>query len=165
MDLDQPDLDQQLRSLIDNAPQDGSTPQLVESIAPVLKLVAQRLRHSQYYIVQTLDQRWVMLTLANRTNTQEEKNVIYAFPSLKDVSSSSYNLSDPNLIALPVPVIHILFQMLSMHPNLSTIFFETPGNATIGTEVQRSELEALIHEFWQDQADARPQSNIPSDIA
>lgn len=164
MDLDQ-QLDQQLRSLIDDAPQDGSTPQLVESIAPVLKLIAHRLRHSQYYVVQTLDQSWVMLTLAHRTHTQEEKNVIYAFPTLKDVSSSPYNLSDPNLIALPVPVTHILFQMLSLDKSLSVIFFETPGSATIGTEVQRSELDALIHEFWQKQADAIPQSNIPSDIA
>lgn len=164
MNLDQQNLDQQLQALVDNAPKDGSTPQLVESIAPVLKLVAQRLRHLQYYVVQTLDENWVMLTLSHRTQDEEEKSVIYAFPSLKDVASSSYDLSDPNLIAMPVPVTHILFQMLAIEKDYSTIFFETPGNATIGTEVQRSELEALIHEYWQ-QADAVTQSNIPSDIA
>ncbi|MBD2079518.1 hypothetical protein [Leptolyngbya sp. FACHB-17] len=156
-------LDQQLQMLVNEAPQDGSTPQLIESIAPVLRAIAQRLRHLQYYVVQTLDQNWVMLTLNHRAQDEPEKNVIYAFPSLKDVSSSPYDLTDPNLIALPVPVIHILFQMLAMDKDYSTIFFETPGDATIGTEVQRSELEALIHEYWQGQADAV--THIPSDIA
>ncbi|MBD1825511.1 hypothetical protein H6F51_23875 [Cyanobacteria bacterium FACHB-DQ100] len=156
-------LDQQLQRLVNEAPQDGSTPQLIESIAPVLRAIAQRLRHLQYYVVQTLDQNWVMLTLNHRAQDEPEKNVIYAFPSLKDVSSSPYDLTDPNLIALPVPVIHILFQMLAMDKDYSTIFFETPGDATIGTEVQRSELEALIHEYWQGQADAV--THIPSDIA
>ncbi|MBW4526011.1 MAG: hypothetical protein KME18_12565 [Phormidium tanganyikae FI6-MK23] len=158
-------LDQQLQSLIDEAPKDGSTPELIESIAPVLSAIAQRLQHLQYYVVQTLDQNWVMLTLNPRTQDETEKNVIYAFPSLKDVSSSPYNLADPNLIALPVPVTHILFQMLAMDKDYSTIFFETPGNAMIGTEVQRSELEAMIHEYWQGQADAVTEANIPSDIA
>ena len=159
------ELDQQLQALIDGAPQDGSTPQLIESIAPMLKAIAQQLRHPQYYVVQTLDQSWVMLTLNHRTQSEDEKNVIYAFPTLKDVSSSPYNLADPNLIALPIPVTHILFQMLAMHQADSTIFFETPGDATIGTEVQRSDLEAQIKQFWQDQADAMTQSTIPSDIA
>lgn len=159
------DLDQQLQALIAGAPQDGSTPQMVESIAPVLKAIAQRLRHLQYYVVQTLDQSWVMLTLNHRTQSEAEKNVIYAFPTLKDVSLSPFDLTDPNLIALPIPVTHILFQMLAMHQADSTIFFETPGNATIGTEVQRSELEAQLQQFWQDQVDAVTQSTIPSDIA
>ncbi|HTL89046.1 MAG TPA: hypothetical protein VL134_06575 [Leptolyngbya sp.] len=158
-------LDQQLQSLIQDAPKDGSTPQLIESIAPVLSAIAQRLRHLQYYVVQTLDQNWVMLTLNHRAQDETEKNVIYAFPSLKDVSSSPYNLADPNLIALPIPVTHILFQMLAMDKICSTIFFETPGNASIGTEVQRSEIEALIQEYWQGQADAVTEPNIPSDIA
>lgn len=156
-------LDQQLQALVNEAPQDGSTPQLIESIAPVLRLIAQRLQHLQYYVVQTLDQNWVMLTLNPRAQDEPEKNVIYAFSNLKDVALSPYDLTDPNLIALPVPVTHILFQMLAMDKDYSTIFFETPGDATIGTEVQRSELEALIHEYWQGQVDAV--ANIPSDIA
>lgn len=158
-------LDQQLQSLIEDAPQDGSTPQLVESIAPVLKAMAQRLRHLEYYVVQTLDQSWVMLTLQNPTQSEVTKTVIYAFSSLKDVSSGLIDLSDPNLITLPVPVTHILFQMLAMHNTDSTIFFETPGNVSIGTEIMRSDLEKMVQEFFQNQVDARSQNNIPSDIA
>jgi hypothetical protein len=159
------DLDQQLKALIDDAPQDGTTPQLIELVAPVLKAIAQRLRHPQYYVVQTLDGSWVMLTLNHRSEAEPEKNAIYAFPSLEDVSSSPYDLTDPNLMALPIPVTHLLFQMLAIHQVDSVIFFETPGNATIGTEVQRSELEGLIRQYGQEQADAVTQSTIPSDIA
>lgn len=159
------DLDQQIQALIEGAPQDGETPQLIESIAPILKTLAQRLRHSHYYVMQTLDNDWMMFTLNHRTQSEIEKNVIYAFPTLKDISIGPFSRSDPSLIALPVPVTHILFQMLAMSNIYSTIFFETPGNVTVGTEVQRAELEQLIHQFWQDSVDAMPQTNIPSDIA
>jgi hypothetical protein len=116
-------------------------------------------------VMQTLENDWVMFTLSHRTQTETEKNVIYAFSTLKDVSAGSFSRSDPNLIALPVPVVDVLFQMLAMNNIYSTIFFETPGNVTIGTEVQRSELEQLIHQSWQNLVDAAPQPNIPSDIA
>lgn len=67
------DLDQQIRDLIENAPQDGSTPTLVEAIAPVLKLLASRLRHPEYYVAQTLDQEWAVTTLENRTQPEQQK--------------------------------------------------------------------------------------------
>lgn len=159
------DLDQQIQALVEGAPKDGSTPQLIESIAPVLKTLAHRLRHLHYYVMQTLDDSWVMITLGHRSQTEIEKNVIYAFPTLKDVAAGPFALSDPNVIAVPVPVMEILFQMLAMTSIYSMIFFETPGNVTVGTEVQRAELETLIHQFLQSQVDADAQFNIPSDIA
>ena len=159
------DLDQQTQALVEGAPQDGSTPQLVESISPALKILAQRLRHLQYYVMQTLDDSWVMTTLEHRAESETEKNVIYAFPTLKDVAAGPFALSDPNMIAVPVPVMNILFQMLAMTSIYSIIFFETPGNVTVGTEVQRAELETLVHQFLQSQVDANTQVNIPSDIA
>ncbi len=159
------DLDQQTQALVEGAPQDGSTPQLIESVAPVLKTLAHRLRHLQYYVMQTLDDSWVMITLGHRTQSEAEKNVIYAFPTLKDVAAGPFTLSDPNVIAVPVPVMEILFQMLAMTSIYSIIFFETPGNVTVGTEVQRAELETLIHQFLQSQVDAEAQVNSLSDIA
>ncbi len=158
-------LDQQLQSLIADAPQDGSTPQMVTSIAPVLQTMAQRLRHLEYFVVQTLDQSWMMVTLEDRAQVAGQKNVIYAFPTLKDVSSGLIDLSDPNLIAMPIPVTHLLFQMLAMADTYSIVFFETPGNVSIGTEIARSDLEKMVQDFWQSQADAESQGNIPSDIA
>jgi hypothetical protein len=133
-------LDEQIQTLIQEAPQDGATPALVEAIAPVLKHMAQQLRQPQYYIVQTLDQNWAVTTLSNREQPEVEKVVVYAYPTLKDAASGPYPLKDPQIIALPVPVTHILFQMLAMAQVNSTIFFESPGNTIAGTEIQRNEL-------------------------
>ena len=91
-------LDKQVQTLIENAPQDGTTPQIIEAIAPALKLLAEQLKHPQYFIWQTLDENWVMTTLSNRTQPNLEKQVIYAFPTLKDATSSTV---EANLVALP----------------------------------------------------------------
>ncbi|MBW4522781.1 MAG: hypothetical protein KME16_24340 [Scytolyngbya sp. HA4215-MV1] len=164
-------LDQQIQVLIDDAPQDDVTPQLVRTIAPVLKQLAQQLRHSQYYVLQTLDQNWVLTTLSNRTQPDVQKNIIYAFPTLKDVTIGPSPLQDPQLIALPTPVTHILFQMLAMERVDSTIFFETPGNTATGTEIRRQDLQNLVQ--IQIQATSQPQKpsgfgsnlHLPPDIA
>lgn len=73
-------IDQQIQELIDDAPQDGNTPALVATIAPVLKFLASQLRHNQYYIVQTLDQDWAITALENRSQPGLEK--MLSTPSL-----------------------------------------------------------------------------------
>lgn len=157
-------IEQQIQNLIDSAPQDGTTPALVEAIAPVLKLLAGQLRHPQYYIVQTLDHDWAMTTLTNQAQPAEEKTVIYAFPTLKDVSAGPYPVQDPQMMALPVPVTHILFQMLAMEAVDSTIFFEAPGNTMTGTEIRRQDLNNLIQSHLMNLQSA-PNSSLPPDIA
>lgn len=157
-------LDEQIQSLIDHAPQDGTTPTLVEAIAPVLKLFARRLQHPQYYIVQTLSNEWVFTTLENRAQPDMQKQVIYAFPTLKDVATGSYAAQDPQMIALPVPVTHILFQMLAIEAIDSTIFFEVPGNLAAGTEIQRQEISEQI-QFHLREQQAVSQPTIPPDLA
>lgn len=160
-------LDRQIQLLIDNAPQDGHTPQAIKAIAPVLKLLAEQLQHSQYYIVQTLDQEWVLTTLSNRANPKQEKRVIYAFSTLEDVTADPNSLKDPQVIAIPVPVTHILFQMLAMNTVDSTVFFDTPGNLSSGTELLREYLQNLIQSQLQQNFSARVNqtSSLPPDIA
>lgn len=158
------DLDEQLRDLIDNAPQDGTTPALVVAIAPVLKQLASQLRHLQYYVVQTLDQSWAVTLINHQSQPEVQKQVIYAFPTLKDVASGPYPLKDPQMIALPVPVIHILFQMAAMDTVDSVIFFEVPGNAFVGTEIQRLELQTQIQIHLRQHQES-PSLNLPPDIA
>ncbi len=156
-------LDEQVRDLIDNAPQDGTTPALVEAIAPVLKYLATQLRHPQYYVVQSLDKSWVVNIISHNTESNLERKVIYAFSTLKDVSLGPVSVKDPQMIALPVPVVHILFQMAAMEGVDSVIFFETPGNAMIGTEIQRSQLQELIQ--IQLYGQVNPAVEIRPDIA
>ena len=160
------DLAQQIQALINNAPQDGTTPKAVEAIAPVLTLLASQLRHLEYHILQTLDQGWVLTTLSNRAQPEIEKNVIYAFPTLKDAADFQ-SVSDPQIITTTVPVTHILFQMLAIDTVNSTVFFDTPGNLTAGTEVRRDDLQHLIQVQLQ-RIQLVPKSypsNLPPDIA
>ncbi|HEY9636599.1 MAG TPA: hypothetical protein V6D14_24580 [Coleofasciculaceae cyanobacterium] len=160
------DLEQQIQVLIDQAPQDGTMPKVIEALAPVLKLLASQLRHVEYYILQTLDQGWVVTTLSNRAQPEVEKNVIYAFPTLKDAGDFQ-SVWDPQIIATAVPVTHLLFQMLALDTIDSTVFFDTPGNLAAGTEVRREDLQHLIQTQLQ-QMQSVPRSypsNLPPDIA
>ena len=151
-------LDRQVQTLIENAPQDGTTPQVITAIAPALKLLAEQLKHPQYFIWQTLDENWVMTTLSNRTQPNLEKQVIYAFPTLKDATSSTV---EANLIAVPIPVVHILFQMVAIAPLDSLLFFETPGDLAAATEVKREDVQKLIGAYLQE----FKSSKIPPNLA
>lgn len=155
------ELNRQIQVLIDDAPSDGVTPQLVKAIAPLLQQIATRLRHSQYYILQNLEQDWVLTTLRNKT-TESEKAVIYAFPTLQDVSAIAAAEHDPQVIAVPLPVTHILFQLIALENVDSIIFLETPGNLETGIEFQRHDLQNLIQlQIKQNLT----QPNIPPDLA
>jgi hypothetical protein len=161
------DLDEQIQALVDNAPQDGIIQPLVAAIAPGLKRRAEQLHHSQYYILQNFDQDWVLTTLSNRANPAVEKRVIYAFPSLQDVPNAVAAGLDPQVIAVPIPVTHILFQMLALETVDSIIFFETPGNLSSGIEVRRQDIQNLIQvQLKQNQSAAiASPSQLPPDIA
>lgn len=156
------DLQAQIQLLIDNAPQDGVIPQLVTAIAPVLRAIAVELRHSQYYILQNMEQSWVLSTYCDRTNPQLEKRVIYAFPTIQDVPLRSSAGLDPQLVAALIPVTHILFQLVAMEPVDSIVFFETPRTNTDSIEVRRADLQHLIQQQLQQN---RQKREIPPDIA
>ncbi|NET54851.1 MAG: hypothetical protein F6K47_01175 [Symploca sp. SIO2E6] len=161
------DLEEQIQVLIDDAPADGITPQIVEAIVPVLTQLAGQLRHQEYYILQTLNQGWLLTTLSNRANPEVEKNVIYAFPTLKDAADfDSSSASDPQVMALPIPVTHILFQMLAIDNVNSIVFFDTPGNLASGTEVRRGDLQKLAQaQLQQVRPASQSDSSLPPDIA
>ena len=157
-------LDEQIQALIQNSPQDGSTPQVVEAITPALKLLAQQLQHLQYYILQNLSQNWVLTTLSHRSQSELEKRVIYAFPTLEDASSS---ISEDNVLAVPIPVVHILFQMIAIEPLDSLVFFEKPGNLTNATEVKREDVQKLIGMYLRQYqtSSSSNSSKIPPNLA
>lgn len=156
------DLDQQIQVLIDNAPTDGHLPQAMQAIAPALKLVASQLEHSQYYVLQTLDDAWVLTTVTNPEQPQETKQILYAFPTLQDVTT----LEDPEVMAIPVPVTHILFQMVGMDTVDSAIFFETPGNLSEGVQLRREDLQNLVQSYLEQEFSPQsPPGNVPPNIA
>lgn len=162
------DLNQQIQVLIDNAPREGNLAQAVQTIAPVLKLVASQLKHLQYYIVQNLDEAWVMTTLSHRSQSMTTKKVVYAFPNLKEAQASYRHQQDPQLMVLPMPVTHILFQMLALQTQVdSIIFLETTGDRKAGVEIPRADLYRSIQLQLQrsQQAADTADSVSPLDIA
>lgn len=152
-------IDQQLQALVEQAPQQGVNPDEMQVIALVFKLIASRLQHLQYYILQNLDQDWVMTTLKHRTEAELTKHVIYAYPSL-EVVKASVAIPDLQIVALPVPVIQILFQLIAMEPIDSIIFFETANTQQSGTEISRQMLRSTI-----EQSIRARHSSLPPDIA
>lgn len=159
------DLDRQIQSLIEQAPQDGTTPTVIAAIAPLLKVLAEQLKHPEYYVMQTVDGRWVMTTLSSTTQSQLEKTTIYAFPTLKDAANTPYSRQDPQVMAMPVGTIQILFQLLAMDGVDSIVFFQTPGDSSAGTEVQRTEVQTLIETQLQKLYPEPRRSKIPPNIA
>ncbi|PLZ54475.1 hypothetical protein, partial [Fischerella thermalis] len=124
--------------------------------------IAHKLSHSQYYILQNLDEELVLTTLSNRGNPQEEKQVIYAFPTLQDIPRSYSAGLDPQVIAAPIPVTHILFQLLALEPVDSIVFFDTASTNTNGIEVKRTDLQHLVQQQLQQN---QPKNQVPPDIA
>jgi hypothetical protein len=159
------DLDRQIQTLIEKAPRDGSTPQILEAIAPALQLLAQQLQHLEYFILQTPQGSWAVTVLSNLKLPGSEKNVIYAFPTFKDASRATP--TGDRAVPVPLPVTHILFQILALETIDSIVFFETPGSVETGTEVSREQVQKLIG-FYLQQYRSHPNSNssnLPPDIA
>jgi hypothetical protein len=102
-----------------------------------------------------------MTTLSSRNQPDVKKNIVYAYPSLQDAASGPTSVKDPQVMALPIPVTHILFQMLAMKPVDSVIFFEKPGQAGQGVEIRRQDMEALIHAQLKQ---AQPGSVMPPNL-
>ena len=159
------DLDQQIQALIEKAPPDGSTPQILEAIAPALVLIAQQLQHLEYSILQAVDQSWAIVVLSNLKQPGREKRVIYAWSSLQDASQAA--AAGDRVKPVSLPVTHILFQMIALEGIDSIVFFENPGNLDVGTEIPREQVQNLINVYLQQYRSTLQSnsSNLPPDIA
>ncbi|WP_024546018.1 hypothetical protein [Picosynechococcus sp. NKBG15041c] len=156
------DLDQQLRCLIEQAPQDGTMPRVMEqAIAPVLKTFAGHLKAQEYYVCQSLGGDWLVTTLAHRTDPQRTKTVVYGFETLALAQQSQGVDTNPSLVALAVPVTHLLFKLFSLAAVESVIFSETQGSI----EIRRQELQQAIQEKLLGDLGDRPQQTPPSQWA
>lgn len=161
------DLDQQIKVLIENAPQDGTTPQVVEAIAPALKTLAEQLEREEYFILQSLDQSWVLTTLVNLDQPKVKKRVIYGFPTLENALSTADPALSDQILGVPLPVTHILFQMVALETLDSIVFLDTPGNFDSGTEVKRSEVQELVQVYLKRYQEMRQYKgrNVPPNFA
>ncbi|MGL5939336.1 MAG: hypothetical protein ACRC2S_02945 [Waterburya sp.] len=152
------ELEQQLTVLIKEAADYNVAPVVIEkAIAPVIKLFAEQLQYLEYYVLQNLDLDWVLTTISN-PQIQQEKQVIYAFVSVQDAATFQRKIN-PDLIASPIPIAQLLFQLFSLQQVDSIIFLENSQNLNQGIEVKRSHLTDLIKQQLQQL------SSPPPDIA
>ncbi|MCS6812228.1 MAG: hypothetical protein NZ772_01450 [Cyanobacteria bacterium] len=154
-------LEQQQQDLIAQAATYGVPTEAMRTIVATLTKAADQFRHQLYYIPQSLDNEWVVTTLSHRERPTQEKQVVYAFADLNDVTVKALGSDDLQLVARPMPLLHILFQMFALPTIDSVIFMDTPGNIATGIEVPRADIQSLIQQClrqWQ-------AKQVPSDIA
>lgn len=153
-------IDQQLQSLIDSAPPEANLGAAIRVVSPIIRGVAQQLQHLEYYILQSVSRQWLQATIARKDRPDQPKRVIYAYPSLSSAASDKLATSNPDLMALPVPVAQLLFQLPSIEPVDSLIFLEDESRSQ-AMEVRREELRAM----FQSQLAQSVKPQIPPDIA
>jgi len=152
------ELDRQLKGLIDDAANYGVSPVVIEkAIAPVLKLFANQLQHLEYYVLQNLEEDWVLTTITN-PQLKQDKRVIYAFISVRDAAAFG-GKTNPDLIAMSIPIAQLLFRLFSLQQVDSIIFLENAQNLNQGIEIEREHLSELI------QQQIKQLNNIPPNIA
>ncbi len=143
------EIEQQLQTLIDDAPKYGVPPLVMQrAVTPVLALFAQQLEHLEYYVLQNLQEDWILTTISQPERPEQEKKVIYAFATLEDAATFQGS-ADPNILAVALPVTHILFELFPLQQVDSIIFLKTPGNLQSGVEIERAKLQSLIQQKIQ----------------
>jgi hypothetical protein len=143
-------LSQQVQALIDHAPTDLQQP--IAQIAPILQQVAGDLAHQSYFIGQSHNQEWIVITLENRQQVQRQS--IYAFSQQQDV----LQFYGPAEMAIELPVIDLLFQLFALDAIDQLIFFDQPGNFETGRTVSRAAVQKAIEQQLQ------PNQTLPPDI-
>jgi hypothetical protein len=138
-------LERQLQLIIDDAANHSVPSTVVEvAIAPVLKSFAEQLQYLEYYVLQNLAEDWVLTTISN-PQLQQEKTVIYAFISVQDAATFQ-GAANPDLIAMPISVVQLLFRLFSLQEVDSIIFFENSRNFNSGVEIKRDRLSELVRQ-------------------
>lgn len=154
------DLEQQLQILVQEAPNyDVPTPIMSQIINPVLKMLAQELKHLEYYILQNRNQNWVTTTLINREQNNLQKTVVYAFANINDALSHSSKSSEETL-PVAIPVTRLILQLLALEPIDSIIFLDHNGNLEQGSEIKQSTVQKLMEAGLKQLNNIQNNSNI-----
>ena len=133
-------LEQQLQILIENAPEHGVAPHVIEkAIAPELLAIAKQLNHDHYYLLQSPQKDWVISVMSSSNSPQIEKKVIFAFSSLKAATHEK-----PEMITVNLPVIELLWQFFSLKQIDSLVFIENQQANPPSFEVNLQHLQSRI---------------------
>ncbi len=152
------DLADQVQVLIQDAPSDDQTKQLVKTVASTLALFARNhLNASQYYLIQDASGAWLKNVLIHRTQSNVEKTAIFIFSTLEDASKEVVRLQNVQLSPLKIPVTDLLFRFWTLNLSDSLIFHDS---SDAQQEVSRSQLsKALKKASDRDRGKARSTSS------
>jgi hypothetical protein len=157
------DIQAQVQTLIDETPDDQTLQAGIKVVAVVLGQIAQGLGHTQYYVLQNLQQQWQVTTLQNRTNSDLQKTVLYAYGHLADATRMGRTA---DLIAIPIPIVQLLFQFFSFDQVESILFMDEANTLDQVRELQRQDLQSLVHNALQANVlDSTDSSNSETQIA
>ncbi len=137
------ELASQVQVLIQDAPSDSQTKQLVEIVANTLALFANKyLNASHYYLIQDASGAWLKSTLAHRTQSTVEKTAIFIFNTSEDASKEIERLQNIQLFPQKIPVIDLLFRFWTLNLGGSLILDATPRTPSL--EITRSHLNMTL---------------------
>lgn len=136
----------QVQGLIDNAPADGPDPEAIRLVATVLGQVAEGLDHTEYYVLQNFQQQWQVTTLQHLSQEELQKTVLYAYGHLSDATRTS---PSDDLIAVPVPVVQLLFQFFSFEGVDSILFVDKVQNSDQIREIERQGLQRMVQSYLE----------------
>jgi hypothetical protein len=137
------ELASQVQVLIQDAPSDSQTRQLVEIVANTLALFARKhLNASHYYLVQDASGAWLKNMLIHRTQSTVEKTAIFIFLTLEDASKEIDRLQNIQLSAHKIPVIDLLFRFWTL--NLSDSLILDINSGATSLEITRSKISEAL---------------------
>ena len=139
------DLTSQIKALVDDAPTDDGTKQLVENVAIALaRWVNANLVHSHYYLIQDASSAWIKSTLIHRTQSVGEKTVIFIFSTPEDVAKEIDSLQDLQVFQEKIPVIELLFRFWTLNLSDALVVNEGGAGTRMMREITRSDLDTAI---------------------
>ena len=135
-------LDRQVTLLVESTP-DEETASAVRLIASVLKAIAQKLRHTNYFVIQDIEGGWLLTPLSNHDSPEIEKTTIYAYCDRTPANIDRLRLNDENLECGQYNVIDMLFRLIGMKQVDSIVFFDRATETQKGIEISRTDIEEL----------------------
>jgi hypothetical protein len=146
-------LDAQIQSLVDNAP-DAESRVSALAVSAIIKRVAETFPGTEYYIAQSPEGDWLVTTLQHRQNPQEQIQVIYAYANEELVPKTA------DTIGFKLPIIHLLFEVMAVSQIDRVLFVERSELEETPRSVGREDLERLVAETIQQ----LPSPSLPPDV-
>ena len=143
------ELNVQVNTLIQDAPNDRTTTQRVVTLAPLLaKFALTRLNQAYYYLIQDPDGALLRETFIHPTQftaeTTMEKTIVFAFPTLEEADLKRDSGLPTDYLAVRTPTLEILFRFWALNWCDAVVFLDA-GQGTDRGQNQAAQ-QSITHE-------------------